>query len=460
VYRSVPGFVSVLSEYLSFLAKTMRQIATDLDLDFRSLLDGLEHPAILLTPDYQIVASNQRYQQSFGDVPVGDHCFRVSHGYDKPCDQAGESCPLQACTHSGERERVLHIHNTPRGREHIDVEMLPIKGRNGELRYFIEMLKPVRSASAEISSDHMVGRSAAFNTMLELINLVAPHDTSVLLLGESGAGKELAAQAIHSTGGRCDKAMVTVECAGLTDTLFESELFGHVKGAFTGAVSNKPGLLESARGGTLFLDEIGDVPLGMQVKLLRLLETGSYRAVGSTQPQLADFRLICATNKDLPAMIAGGQFREDLYYRINTFPIHLPPLRERRADLALISRSILKKLSPNGGYRLTDSAVKRLQDYDFPGNIRELKNILERATIFAHSSIIDLAVLERCFGQEGRQAEPAPSPVAPHKGPWLDLKAQEQQYLKSLLQHCNGDKEKAADIAGISLRSLYRRLEE
>ncbi|MBO6754259.1 MAG: sigma 54-interacting transcriptional regulator, partial [Spongiibacter sp.] len=347
----------------------MQHIATDADLDFSSLLDSLDYPAILLSPEYRILASNKRYLDSFGDVPQGDYCYRVSHGYDRPCDQAGESCPLQACTRSGQRERVLHIHNTPRGREHIDVEMLPLTDRHGKLRYFIEVLKPVKSASAEISSSQMVGRSAAFNTMLELINLVAPHETSVLLLGESGAGKELAAQAIHGTSRRADSAMVTVECAGLTETLFESELFGHVKGAFTGAVSNKPGLLESARGGTLFLDEIGDVPLGMQVKLLRLLETGSYRAVGSTQPKLADFRLVSATNKDLPGMIARGEFREDLYYRINAFPIHLPPLRERREDIALLSRSILKKLSPNGGYRLTDSAVKRLQQREFPGNI-------------------------------------------------------------------------------------------
>ena len=437
----------------------MQHIATDADLDFSSLLDSLDYPAILLSPEYRVIASNKRYLDSFGDVTEGDYCYRVSHGYDRPCDQAGESCPLQACTRSGQRERVLHVHNTPRGREHIDVEMLPLKDRHGKLRYFIEVLKPVKSASAEISSSQMVGRSAAFNTMLELINLVAPHETSVLLLGESGAGKELAAQAIHSTSRRVEKAMVTVECAGLTETLFESELFGHVKGAFTGAVSNKPGLLESARGGTLFLDEIGDVPLGMQVKLLRLLETGSYRAVGSTQPKLADFRLVSATNKDLPAMIARGEFREDLYYRINAFPIHLPPLRERREDIALLSRSILKKLSPNGGYRLTDSAVKRLQQREFPGNIRELRNLLERATIFARSSIIDVPVLERCFSQEVDTTIHHSGPSEGRDGPWLDLKNQERHYLKKLLEHCRGDKDRAAEIAGISLRSLYRRLE-
>lgn len=435
----------------------MNIIANDSELDFRSLLDGLDHSAILLTPDYQILAYNQQYQDTFGDIVHGDNCFRVSHGYDRPCDQAGESCPLLACTQSGERERVLHIHNTPRGREHIDVEMLPIKDKQGKLRYFIEMLKPVKSASAEISSEHMVGQSPAFNHMVELINLVAPHETSVLLLGESGTGKELAAQAIHNSSRRAQHAMVTVECAGLTETLFESELFGHVKGAFTGAINHKQGLLESARGGTLFLDEIGDVPLGMQVKLLRLLETGSYREVGSTQPKLADFRLVCATHKNLFSMVERGDFREDLYYRINAFPITLPPLRDRRDDIALIARSILKKLDPDVHYRLTDSAVRKLQQLLYPGNIRELRNLLERATIFCHSNIIDESVLTRCTTADTRLTGKPDTPPQPE---WVDLQTNEIRYLNNLMAYCQGDKQKAAKIAGISVRSLYRKLAE
>lgn len=453
----------------------MNVIASDSELDFRSLLDGLDHPAILLTPDYQILANNQLYQDTFGEITHGDNCFRVSHGYDRPCDQAGESCPLLACTQSGERERVLHIHNTPRGREHIDVEMLPLKDRKGKLRYFIEILKPVKNASAEISSEHMVGQSPAFNKMLELINLVAPHETSVLLLGESGTGKELAAKAIHDSSLRANRPMVTVECAGLTETLFESELFGHVKGAFTGAVNHKQGLLESARGGTLFLDEIGDVPLGMQIKLLRLLETGSYREVGSTQLKLADFRLVCATHKNLLAMVERGEFRKDLYYRINAFPIILPPLRDRRADIALIARSIIRKLNPDARYRLTDSAVRFLQQLQFPGNIRELRNLLERAAIFAHTNIIDESIILRCTQQEhygnpaGEDSQHDNADVQTltsgisdfdHHQKLPDLKMNETRYLSDLIKYCDGNKEKAANIAGISVRSLYRKLSE
>lgn len=452
-----PRWHAIIGNNADINGKPMSVIASDRELDFRSLLDGLDHPAILLTPDYQILANNQLYQDTFGEITHGDNCFRVSHGYDRPCDQAGESCPLLACTQSGERERVLHIHNTPRGREHIDVEMLPLKDRKGKLRYFIEILKPVKNASAEISSEHMVGQSPAFNHMLELINLVASHETSVLLLGESGTGKELAARAIHDTSPRAHGAMVTVECAGLTDTLFESELFGHVKGAFTGAVNHKPGLLESARGGTLFLDEIGDVPLTMQVKLLRLLETGSYREVGSTQPKLADFRLVCATHKNLLSMVEKGEFREDLYYRINAFPITLPPLRDRRDDIPLIAQSIIRKLNPGARYRLTSSAVNHLQTLSFSGNIRELRNILERATIFAHSNIIDESVIARSTMQQPGMSEI--SDTEEHLN-YPDLKSSETRYLEELLRFCAGNKQEAAKIAGISVRSLYRKLAE
>ncbi|QIB67080.1 sigma-54 interaction domain-containing protein [Kineobactrum salinum] len=435
----------------------MQLIARDTDNDAAIMLDGFDHPAILVSADYRILATNEPYRETFGAIEGYDeaHCYQVSHGYQVPCDQAGESCPLAACKNSGRKERVLHIHQTPRGSEHVDVEMLPIHASNGELKYFVEILKPVTIASAEFSTRQMVGRSAAFNAMVDLVNLVAPRDTSVLLLGESGTGKELAAKAIHDTSSRRHRQMITIECAGLTETLFESELFGHAKGAFTGAISSKPGLLETAEGGTLFLDEIGDVSLGMQVKLLRLLETGTYRAVGSTELKRADFRLVSATHKNLQDLVSRGEFREDLYYRINVFPITLPALRDRRGDIPLIARSILGKLGEEGRYRLTDSVVKRLQQHAFPGNIRELRNLLERATIFAHSNIIDLNILERCL--DVMPANIAPAVEA--EMDWCDLKTRERRYLEALLRHCDGDKARAADIAGISVRSLYRRLE-
>ncbi|MDG1851895.1 MAG: sigma 54-interacting transcriptional regulator, partial [Gammaproteobacteria bacterium] len=237
----------------------MQLIASDhpsLNSPMAAMLDGYDCPAILVSADYEILATNSRYQDSFGDIDFSrtNRCFQISHGYSVPCDQAGEDCPLGAAKKSGHKERVLHIHQTPRGKEHVDVEMLPIHNSEGELIYFVELLHPVPLASGHFNDKELVGESPAFNKMLEHIARVGKADISVLLLGESGTGKELAARAIHEASGRKDKALVTLECTGLTDSLFESELFGHIKGAFTGATSNKKGLAELADGGTLFLD--------------------------------------------------------------------------------------------------------------------------------------------------------------------------------------------------------------
>ncbi|WP_200877042.1 sigma-54 interaction domain-containing protein [Porticoccus hydrocarbonoclasticus] len=434
----------------------MHLIASDTNQDAARILDGFECPAILVTNDYRILATNERYLESFGEIEPGRpaHCFEVSHGYDRPCDQAGETCPLATCTDSRQKERVLHIHNTSRGKEYVDVEMLPILDDEGRPKFFVELLKPVSIASAESSTRQMVGRSPPFNHMVDMINLVAARDTAVLLLGESGTGKEMAASAIHQASPRHDRPLVTVECAGLTETLFESELFGHVKGAFTGAISRKAGLIEAAEDGTLFLDEIGDVPLGMQVKLLRLLETGTYRAVGNTEIKRARFRLICATHKNLPALIERGEFREDLYYRINVFPIELPPLRKRYEDIALIAKSVLEKISGGDKLHISNSAVKLLQQQSFPGNVRELRNLMERALIFKQSNVIDDSVIIRCLNDLPQ----IPQPRIEQQD--IDLKTLEYNYLLTLMSTHQGDKSKVAKIAGISVRSLYRKLAE
>ena len=252
----------------------MNLIATDKNLPMASMLEGYDCPAILVSADYEILATNLHYQRAFGELDNArtHRCFEVSHGYKVPCDQAGEDCPLGAATKSGHKERVLHIHQTPRGKEHVDVEMLPIQDKAGKLLFFVELLRPVPLASGDIADQELVGESPAFKKMLGKIARVGATEAAVLLLGESGTGKELAARAIHMTSARNNKPLVTLECAGLGEALFESELFGHVKGAFTGAQFNKKGLVELADGGTLFLDELGDIPLSMQVKLLRLLE--------------------------------------------------------------------------------------------------------------------------------------------------------------------------------------------
>ncbi|MEY4754846.1 MAG: hypothetical protein RJA44_2521, partial [Pseudomonadota bacterium] len=264
------------------------------------LIAYLEHdalPSMVLDNDYNILAANTAYLRQFGisdRSPVGRKCYQVSHRYELPCDQAGEHCPMQKARSSRGPDRVLHIHHTPRGQEHVDVELRPIVDAGGAVQAFVERLHTVRSASVRASGEGLVGHSAPFTQALAAVQRVAPSMLPVLLQGESGSGKELFARAVHESSERARGPFVVVDCSGLTETLFESELFGYEKGAFTGAQTRKSGLVETAQGGTLFLDEIGDVPLPMQVKLLRLIETGTYRRVGGIETLRADFRLVAA----------------------------------------------------------------------------------------------------------------------------------------------------------------------
>src|SRR5512143_649484 len=420
------------------------------------LISFLEtHPdaQIVMGADYRIVAANAAYRRSYGggrDV-VGQFCYAVSHAYQRPCDECGESCPLVASRASGEPRRVLHLHHTPRGEEHVDVELTPIRGATGKVEYFVERMLTVREASSFPAESGLVGKSPAFNRMLELVRRVAPSGPAALLLGESGTGKELVAQAIHQQGGREQGPFVVVECSGLTETLFESELFGYEKGAFTGASQRKIGLVESASGGTLFLDEVGDIPLGLQVKLLRLLETGTFRRVGGVETLRADFRLIAATHRDLKALVEHGSFRRDLYYRLSVFPIHLPALRERREDIALLAETLLTRLAPGRAYRLSAAAQARLQGYDYPGNIRELRNILERAMLMADGDTLLPEHLPPELAGETQVGMPDEEAVVP-------LETAELRDLQWALARHGGDRKSLAEQLGISERTLYRKL--
>ncbi len=418
-----------------------------------SFLEAHPDAQIVMDADYRILAANAAYRRIYGgdrDV-VGQACYAVSHGYSRPCDECGESCPLAASRASGEPHRVLHLHHTPRGEEHVDVELTPIVGASGEIEHFVERMTTVREASSLPAANGLVGKSPAFNRMLELVRRVAPSNTAALLLGESGTGKELVAQAIHQQSGREHGPFVVVECSGLTETLFESELFGYEKGAFTGANQRKIGLVESASGGTLFLDEVGDIPLSLQVKLLRLLETGTYRRVGGVETLRADFRLIAATHRDLKAMVEHGSFRRDLYYRLSVFPIHLPALRERREDIALLAETLLTRLAPGRAYTLSDAARARLQAYDYPGNIRELRNLIERALLMADGDTVLAEHLPAELTKDVTEGMPGVDAIVP-------LEAAERRYLQWALAHHGGDRKSLAAQLGISERTLYRKL--
>ncbi|WP_248796573.1 sigma-54 interaction domain-containing protein [Pseudomonas sp. MWU13-2105] len=433
----------------------MTILATDLARpDMRALVSYLEHdprPTIVLDTDYNIIAANTAYQRQFGvegRPHVGAKCFRVSHQFAVPCDQAGEHCPMRKAHESRLPERVLHIHHTPRGPEHVDVELRPLLDEQGEVVGYVERLNTVTVASAQPQHQGLVGRSAPFKEALSALQRAAPSPIPVLLQGESGTGKELFARALHEGSPRAGGPLVVVDCTGLTETLLESELFGYEKGAFTGAVQRKIGLAEAAHGGTLFLDEIGEVPLAMQVKLLRLIESGSFRPVGSLRTVHSDFRLVCATHKPLKDMVAAGSFRQDLFYRISAFPIRLPALRERSDDLPLLIDSLLQRLAPTAVPRIDPSAMKVLGLHDWPGNIRELRNVLERARLFTDDGLIRLADLPA----ELRRETVATAPQR-RRG------RNELEQLAHALAMFDGPRSELAKTLGMSERTLYRRLQ-
>ncbi|WP_194788631.1 sigma-54 interaction domain-containing protein [Pseudomonas sp. UFMG81] len=419
-----------------------------------ALVSYLEHdvlPSIVLDTDYNILAANAAYRRQFGhaeQAPVGQKCHRVSHHYAVPCDQAGEHCPLRKSLDSKVPERVLHIHHTPRGPEHVDVELRPILDDQGRVVAFVERLSSVTLASAQPQQQGLVGRAPAFKAAVASLQRAAPAQIPVLLQGESGTGKELFARALHLGSPRANGPLVVVDCTGLTESLFESELFGYEKGAFTGATQRKIGLAEAAHGGTLFLDEIGEVPLAMQVKLLRLIESGSFRPVGSTRTVHSDFRLISATHKPLREMANVGSFREDLYYRISGFPIRLPALRERIDDLPLLIESLLARMAGKAAPEIDGQALQRLALYGFPGNIRELRNILERARLFADEGVIRLEHLPE-------EMHDTPSSLPGERRPRARRQLGE---LAEALNRFEGSRSELAQHLGMSERTLYRRL--
>lgn len=439
--------------------------------ELMSYLEGLPEPHILFDAQYRILAANAAYRAQFSPLRsvVGRTCYEVSHHFNRPCDQAGESCPLARSRESGQRERVLHLHHTPQGEAYVNIELAPLRDASGAQAFFIEKMEPLRVARSQAVAQGLIGRSPAFQHMLGLVARVAPSQATVLLLGESGTGKELVARAVHEASPRAHRALVAVDCSSLADNLFESELFGHERGAFTGANSARGGLVEAASGGTLFLDEVGDIALPMQVKLLRLLETGTYRRVGSSEQRHADIRVVSATHRDLNQMVAEGSFREDLYYRLSTFPIHLPSLRERQSDIGLLATALLARVAPQRKLQVSKSALRLLQAQDYPGNVRELRNLLERAALLCDGDTLEPSHVQQALYSGRRPLAPsrvksqavldrAASAVNGRAGAPGALKSIERAALRQLVDNHQGNRTELARKLGISERSLYRKL--
>lgn len=419
----------------------------------QTMIEALDKPAIFIDSNYTILAMNTLYQECYkGEVKLGkSRCFEISHGHQSPCDKHGEECPIQACLSSGRASRVVHVHNTGKGKNYCDIVMKPIVNADGITTGFLEILDRVDFASADPDTNKMIGSSLPFTKMLSKINSAAKADIAVLLQGETGTGKELVAKALHDSSKRAQKPYVVIECTGINENLFESELFGHEKGAFTGAASAKTGLIEVARGGTVFFDEIADVPLSMQVKLLRLIETQCYRTVGGLKQKKADFRLICATHKNLLELVNKGLFRIDLYYRIAGFPISLPSLSERKEDIAALASHFLKN-SEMSHKKFAEKTLARLQTYQFPGNIRELKNIVEQAALLANEDIIEVDDLPEQI--EHRKNQKSQDKAV------MTLEELEANYLSKLCKEQSMSIDELAAKLDVSTRTLYRKLQK
>lgn len=340
--------------------------------------------------------------------------------------------------------------------------------QNGAFHYLVkgddnDKLIPTVDQAVERARQHVTprktrtfeaitGRSPAIQQASALAKKVAATEANVLLTGATGTGKEVFANAIHAASGRSEKAFVAVNCAALSRELIESELFGHVAGAFTGAVKDKKGLIEAAKGGTLFLDEIGELSAELQAKLLRVLETGDYLRVGDTKPQKADVRLIAATHRDLVQDISTGRFRQDLYYRLSAFVIPLPGLAERKADIPLLAEEFIALNNARLRKKITgmDEAVKeRMLSHPWPGHVRELRNVVERACILCDGPLLDIASLPLEL-QAAPNGQPASSA--------LDLESVEREHIRRVLAKTGGNKTLAAELLGIGLTTLYAKV--
>ncbi|APZ41721.1 Fis family transcriptional regulator [Acidihalobacter ferrooxydans] len=428
----------------------------------QSLIDVHDNPFVLIDDQYRVVAANLAYRRAYGldsaSSVIGRHCYELSHHLESPCHLHGEDCPHRQVFASGEAHEVLHTHYDARGEaEQVRIRGHAIQGINGEL-LLGEAIHRLAGPEEKGQCDgrRMIGFSPAYLKMIDQLGKSAATDAGVLLQGESGVGKELAAHFVHDRSPRATGAFVAVDCTTLTETLFETELFGHERGAFTGCVGRRVGLFEMADQGTLFLDEVGELPLGLQAKLLRVLESGEFRRVGGRVTLHADVRVVAATNRNLRQMVADGEFRQDLYYRLACIMVELPALRERRADIPALADALLNRLCRDGGRAcyMTREAIDCLLRYDFPGNIRELKNVLQRAVALSGDGVIGANQLGLCPTTQLRAA-PNDQGATNDTPPLRELEA---NYIADLLARHGGHRRRVADVMGISERTLYRKL--
>ncbi len=430
-------------------------------IELQSIIDAQDNPFVLIDENYTIVSANKAYCETYGiseeDI-VGCKCHKVSHHSDVPCHQNGEDCPHKQVFDTGMPHQVLHIHYDKHGREdRVRIKGSPVRGSDGELYLGEAVFRLAQSDDLDCSAQGIIGKSPAFLAFLEQLSRAAETTASVLLVGESGVGKDLAAQYVHKSSPRQGYLFVHLACTTIGESVFESELFGHERGAFNGCVGRRFGLFESADGGTLFIDEVDEIPMIVQGRLLRALESGSFRRIGGRETLKADVRIVSATSKNLLKMVEDGKFRADLYYRLAGIKVKIPPLRERSSDIPALANTLLKRLDTTGNkqYSINEAAMRKLVDHSYPGNVRELKNILQQAAMLSTNGIIspeliELDMLTSEFNPHRRLSDNAN----------VSIKQLEAKHIADLLAKHDGHRRKVADELGISERTLYRKLDK
>lgn len=434
-----------------------------------SLINVYQQPFVLVDKAFTIVAANQQYAEQFGCNPdeiIGRKCHQVSHNSDHPCAEHGEDCPHLRMFKSGQVEEALHIHTRQDGtKDCVEIRAHPILGDDGEIQYMGELLTPVDNEES-MRKNELVGSSPLFLEAVREAGLLASSDLPVLITGESGVGKERFSHYVHARSLRGKGPFITLDCCGLSETLFESELFGHEAGSFTDAQKKKTGLFELADEGTLFLDEVGEISPTLQAKLLRVIETGTYRRVGGTQTLQANVRIVSATNCDLSDMVKQGTFRRDLYYRLAGHTLYLPALRERSGDISQLLCHFLQhqrhKTAP------TAEALRLLEQYNYPGNIRELKYIVELASLKAGMGNITpehlpLCVREYSISTQQLSDTYSTDPRSCKNDHQVGRRKEDRQIMGmdanevlEILGKVKGSRRQAAKELGISERKIYR----
>jgi len=456
------------------LTKSKPAAVIPVPVDLQSLVDSHEKPFVVIDNEYRIMAVNSAYERNYGvsrEQAVGQPCYKISHNNDAPCHESGEDCPHVNLFEVGKRDSCLHVHHDADHRMcQVRVTAYPLYGSSGEL-FMGELIEEISAPEERrVNGRRMVGRTAPFLACMDQLKMVASAQAPVLLQGETGTGKELAANFIHNNSVRSNQPFMTVDCTTLTEPLFEAEVFGHARGAFTGSIGERIGMYEQANGGTLFLDEVGELPLSQQAKLLRVLESGQYRRVGGRGSRKADVRIVCATNRHLWDHVKAGQFREDLYYRIACLAVRLPPLRERLDDIGMLAPNLLEVISRtmSRNFELSTDAIEQLKQYDYPGNVRELRNILFiAATHSSGSGEIDGETVARVLQLNAQSRSQVPPPrtvevatiaAAPAEDTASSLHDVEANHISQLLQQHNNNRRKVAEALDISERTLYRKL--